>query len=179
MSSATANAADVTQAYLAFHEEKSARAKRSRRGFRRRERTGIYAIQSLDLSPAAGVAQGEDLRLSGEVYSPDGRAPNVLIGIVRADGTPIYGVATDMDGVAPRPHRGDRYAFALTLPRVELLPGKYLVRAHALDPEGVRLFDNVERTFVVTGATREMGLVRLAHRWNDRRSTTDGDDGPR
>ena len=34
-------------------------------------------------------------------YSPDGRAPNVLIGIVRADGTPIYGVATDMDGVAP------------------------------------------------------------------------------
>ena len=61
----------------------------------------------------------------------------------------------------------DRYAFALTLPRVALLPGKYLVRAHALDPEGVRLFDNVERTFVVTGATREMGLVRLAHRWND------------
>ena len=53
-----------------------------------------------------------------------------------------------------------------------LLPGKYLVRAHALDPEGVRLFDNVERTFVVTGATREMGLVRLAHRWSDPGSTT-------
>ncbi len=29
--------------------------------------------------------------------------------------------------------------------RSPLLPGKYFVRAHALDPEGVRLFDHVER----------------------------------
>ena len=72
-----------------------------------------------------------------------------------------------MDGVAPRRIAGDRYAFALTLPRIELLPGKYFVRVHALDPEGVRLFDNVEQALVVTGETREMGLVRLAHRWND------------
>jgi lipopolysaccharide transport system ATP-binding protein len=99
------------------------------------------------------------------VFSPDGRAPNVLIGIVRADGTPIYGVATDMDGVLPSCIAEHRFAFVLTLPRVDLLPGKYLVRAHALDPEGVRLFDCVERTFVVTGTTREMGFVRLPHRW--------------
>jgi lipopolysaccharide transport system ATP-binding protein len=39
------------------------------------------------------------------------------------------------------------------------------VRAHALDPEGVRLFDHVERTLTVTGATRELGFVRLVHRW--------------
>ncbi len=168
------NAAEVTQAYLAFHEEKSATT-RNPVSAPVAAAAGIYAIQSLDLEPAAGVAQGEPLRLSGEVYSPDGRAPNVLIGIVRADGTPIYGVATDMDGVAPGRIAHDRYGFALTLPRVELLPGKYLVRAHALDPEGVRLFDSVERTFVVTGATREMGLVRLEHRWNDLPRTTDGD----
>ena len=36
-----------------------------------------------------------------------------------------------------------------------------------MDPEGVRLFDHVERPFVVTGDSRELGLVRLAHRWND------------
>src|SRR6185369_10942384 len=104
------------------------------------------------------------------VFSPDGRTPNVLIGIVRADGTPIYGVATDMDGVSPSGIAEHRFAFVLTLPRVGLLPGKYLVRAHALDPEGVRLFDCVERSFVVTGTTREMGFVRLEHRW----SATDG-----
>jgi lipopolysaccharide transport system ATP-binding protein len=165
----------VTQAYLAFHEEKSARAK-DPVAASVAAATGIYAIQSLDLDPASSVAQGDDLRLAGEVYSPDGRAPNVLIGIVRADGTPIYGVATDMDGVAPTRIADNRFAFALTLPRLELLPGKYLVRVHALDPEGVRLFDNVERAFVVTGATREMGLVRLAHRWGDR---TEGHGGTR
>jgi lipopolysaccharide transport system ATP-binding protein len=70
-----------------------------------------------------------------------------------------------MDGVAPRKISAHRYAYALTLSDVALLPGKYFVRAHALDPEGVRLFDHVERPLVVTGETREMGLVRLAHRW--------------
>jgi lipopolysaccharide transport system ATP-binding protein len=84
-----------------------------------------------------------------------------------------------MDGVAPQRIADDRYAFALTLPRTELLPGKYFVRVHALDPAGVRLFDHVERPLVVTGETREMGLVRLAHRWNDAypASCRDGDPG--
>jgi len=171
------DAAEVTQAYLAFHEEKGARAKDPIAASVAAS-AGIYAIQSLDLLPGPAVGQGEELHLAGEVYSPDGRPPNVLIGIVRADGTPIYGVATDMDGVAPRRIAANRFAFALTLPRVELLPGKYFARVHALDPEGVRLFDNVERAFVVTGATREMGLVRLAHRWDDRPGTK-GDDGAR
>jgi hypothetical protein len=36
----------------------------------------------------------------------------------------------------------------------------------AIDPEAVRLFDHVEREFVVTGETREFGFVYLRHRWN-------------
>ena len=160
-------AAEVTQAYLAFHEEKSAGSKRPIAAALAAA-SGMYAIQSLELEPADRVAQGGDVRVSGRVYSPDGRAPNVLIGIVRADGTSVYGVGTDMDGVALTRITHDSYAFALALPRIALLPGKYLVRAHALDPEGVRLFDNVERGLVVTGETREMGLVRLPHRWEDK-----------
>jgi len=157
-------AADVTQAYLAYHEELGAQRKQPIEApFA--AAAGVYAVQTLDLVPGDVIAQGDTLLLSGEVFSPDGRAPVVLIGIVRADGTPVYGVATDMDGVAPRRVAADRFAYALTLPRVMLLPGKYFVRAHALDPEGVRLFDNVERPLVVTGQTREMGLVRLEHRW--------------
>jgi lipopolysaccharide transport system ATP-binding protein len=167
-------AAEVTQAYLAFHEEKSALAKQPITTMVA-VASGMYAIQSLHIEPSTLIEQGGDLQISGEVFSPDGRAPNVLIGIVRADGTPVYGVATDMDGVAPSRITRERYAFVLTLPRVDLLPGKYLVRAHALDPEGVRLFDNVERTFVVTGTTREMGLVRLEHRWSAAYGAPDGD----
>ena len=89
----------------------------------------------------------------------------MLIGIVRADGTPVYGVATDMDGVAPRASAANRYAFELEFPALPLLPGKYFIRAHVLDPEGVRMFDTVEKTLVVTGSSREFGLVRIAHRW--------------
>ena len=70
----------------------------------------------------------------GEVYSPDGRAPVVLVGIVRADGTPVYGVATDMDGVAPDRIANGPVRVRADVAALDLLPGKYLVRAHALDP---------------------------------------------
>ena len=158
-------ATEVTQAYLAFHEEKSAGAKQPIAAPLAHS-AGIYAIQSLELLPGDRIEEGSDLTLSGEVYSPDGRAPTVLIGIVRADGTPVFGVSTDMDGVELRSTAPGRYAYSLTLQRLALLPGKYFVHAHAMDPEASRLFDDVERSFVVSGETRELGFVRLPHRWD-------------
>ena len=166
-------AAEVTQSYLAFHEEKTAHAKLPIAASAAAV-AGVYAIQSLVLEPAERIATGGALEVSGEIYSPDGRAPVVLVGLVRADGTPIYGIATDMDGVAPQRLDAQRFAFTLSFPRLPLLPGKYFVRAHALDPEGVRLFDNVERTFVVEGETRELGLARIDHVWH----ASDRRDGP-
>ncbi|MFO1395946.1 MAG: ABC transporter ATP-binding protein [Burkholderiales bacterium] len=160
------DAMDVTQAYLAFHEEKSAKS-REPIAATVAAAAGVYAVQTLDLAPGEVLQTGDTLEVRGEVYSPDGRTPVVLVGIVRADGTPVYGVATDMEGVAPARIADDRFRFALTLPGLSLLPGKYVVRAHAMDPEGVRLFDHVERSLVVTGSSREMGLVRLPHRWHD------------
>ena len=157
-------APDVTQAYLAYHEEKS-QGRRAPIPQPQAAAAGVYAVQSLTLEPGDTVGQGAPLTVRGEVYSPDARMPVVLIGIVRADGTPVYGVATDMDRVALQSVAADRYAFALEFPALSLLPGKYFVRAHALDPEGVRLFDNVECAMTVTGVTRELGLVRLPHRW--------------
>jgi lipopolysaccharide transport system ATP-binding protein len=158
------SAADVTQAYLAYHEEKS-QGRRAPIPQTQAAAAGVYAVQSVTLEPGDVVAQGAPLTVRGEVYSPDARMPVVLIGIVRADGTPVYGVASDMDRVALRRLAADRYAFGLEFPALALLPGKYFVRAHALDPEGVRLFDTVERGFTVVGETRELGLVRLPHRW--------------
>jgi hypothetical protein len=95
-------------------------------------------VQTLAVDPADVVSQGGTLAIRGEVFSPDGRAPSVLVGIVRADGTPVYGVATDMDRVTPRKLAHDRFGFSLTLTDLALLPGKYMLRAHAMDPEGVR-----------------------------------------
>ncbi len=159
------DAMDVTQAYLAFHEEKSARTKVPIDA-RVAASAGVYSVQSLEVAPGEVIAQGGDVAIRGEVYSPDGRAPVVLVGVVRADGTPVYGVATDMDRVTPQRLARDRFAFGLTLTGLPLLPGKYFIRAHALDPEGVRLFDHVERPLTVTGESREMGFVRLPHRWD-------------
>ena len=156
---------DVTQAYLAYHEEKEARAKGAI-PLAEAAGAGLYAIQSLDLG-VEDVERGSDVTLRGEVYSPDGRAPVIVVGIVRADGTPVFGVASDMDRIALAKLADDRYGFELTLLALPLQPGKYSVRAHAADPEGVRVFDHVERSLTVRGATRELGLVHLSHRWHD------------
>ncbi len=125
----------------------------------------VHRVKVLVLEPGDSVSMGALLVVRGEADSPDGRAPVVLVGNVRAGGTPVYGVATDMDGVSPPQAAGDR--FALSLPSLALLPGMYVVRAHALDPEGLSLFDHVEVPLTVTGESREMGLVRLEHAWRD------------
>jgi len=156
---------DVTRAYLTYHEEKAATAKAGM-PLADAMASGAYAIRSFATS-AADITQGDDLWLSGDVYSPDGREPVVVIGIVRADGTPVFGIASDMDDVAIRRCDDHRFEFALTFPSLPLQPGKYWVKAHAADPEGMRVFDNVERPLVVRGRTRELGLVHLAHRWHD------------
>ena len=54
---------------------------------------------------------------------------------------------------------------SVSFDHLALLPGKYLMRVHVLDPEGLRLYDTVEREFVVTGETRDYGVVELTHRW--------------
>lgn len=158
-------AADVTRDYLAYHEEKEAKAKGAI-SLERAKYSGWYAIQRLELDPAHAIASGGRLMISGEAFSPDDRVPVIMVGLVRADGTPVYGIASDMDGERPARIGPNRYAFTLEFPALHLLPGKYRVRAHAADPEGVRLFDDVERDLMVDGETREIGLVRLEHRWH-------------
>ena len=164
--------ADVTRDYLAYHEEKEAQAKGAI-SLERAVYSGWYAIQRLELAPKGSIRCGDALVVSGEAFSPDGRTPVIMVGLVRADGTAVYGVSTDMDDSGPSQIGPNHFAFTLEFPALDLLPGKYHVRAHAADPEGVRVFDYIERELVVAGETRELGLVRLAHRWNpgtDRRA---------
>ena len=89
------NASEVAQAYLAYHEEKEARRKQpvSREAAAAH---GWYTVDALSIEPQEALVAGDTLTIRGEAYSPDGRVPVVLVGIVRADGTPVYGVATDM-----------------------------------------------------------------------------------
>jgi len=173
-------AADVAPAYLAYHEEKIAASKRptGTSDAAAAAAAGYYALKSLELKPDGSLPLCGTLSICGEVYSPDGRAPVILVGIVRADDTPIYGVATDMDGVTPWQAAPDRYEFAIDFPSLPLLPGKYLVRIHVLDPEGIRMFDTIEKPIVVTGEAREFGFIRLDHRWNSKCISEDDGNTP-
>ena len=159
----------VTQDYLAYHEEK--RRAESPFGDRVAYAGDYFAVRSVSThddrgEPCAEFGMDEPLDVRIEIYSPDDRPPVALVGIVRADGTPVYGTHSDERGFVPRRVAPQRYAFGVRFPHCPLIPGKYVLRAHALDPEGLRLYDTVETGFTVRGATRDYGLVRLEHAWH-------------
>ena len=89
----------------------------------------------------------------------------ILLGIVRPDLVPVYGVSSDMDRVIPRHLEGRAYQIDYVMPQLSLLPGRYILRAHAMDSPGLRLYDTVEREFSVRGENRELGLCYLPHTW--------------
>jgi lipopolysaccharide transport system ATP-binding protein len=158
---------EVSQAYLAYHERKSAPTRDTNAA------RGSLEFSVLDVSlngmqneGALMLDAGDTLNVRARIHSRDGRVPCLAIGIARADGTPVYGVSTDMDDCAPERSTDNEYTSELEFSDVALLPGSYTVRVHPMDPEGVRVFDTVERSVIVRGASREFGLVRLAHRWN-------------
>lgn len=169
----------VTQSYLAYHEGKTAAMKRGgsgavSRGICRVNRFAIdtpgqqpLAVEDGERSPddALSVVAGGSLQATARLYSPDGRPPVVLFGVVRADGTPIYGVPSDIEGISPRQIDEQHYEYRLQFDHIPLLPGSYSLRAHAMDPEGLRLSDSKELRFVVSGESRELGFVRLHHHW--------------
>lgn len=159
---------DVTQSYLAWHERKSAAGQEARTD----AQAGLeFTVLGVAVNGEASerptvLAVGETLRIEVRVRSRDDRVPCVMIGIVRADGTPVYGVSTEIDAMPPRRASTGEYVCGIEFGDLALLPGSYGIRVHPMDTEGVRVFDTVERTVVVRGASREFGLVRLAHRWH-------------
>lgn len=158
---------NVTQDYLAYHERKTTaeadagRTVVSAEGYKI-ERVRLNAQDSL--VPLA-LPVGRDLDIHVEIYSPDRRCPHVAVGLTRADGTAVYGTTSEIDRAVATDMGAGRFAYGLKLEALALLPGAYSVKVHAMDPEGLRLFDTVQRELLVRGESREFGLVRLAHRW--------------
>lgn len=168
------DAGEVSRAYLAWHEEKNRVTKAPKlplhKDYETDSKAGIYQIREMQLNRQSAdtplaLEMGSSLHVEGLLFSPDDRMPNVAIGIARADGTPVYGVVNEMDGHQLKRVTDKLYAYTLTFDNLPLLPGRYLARTHAMDPEGLRLFDQVEIPFDITGNSREFGYCRLAHQW--------------
>jgi lipopolysaccharide transport system ATP-binding protein len=163
---------DVTREYLTYHEEKTAAEAPARRAEGEQPRILRIWTERADGGSAATFVRGETLVLQGVAYGPADHAPVLLFGIVRVDGTAVYGSLSNENGFQPVRVAADRFAFAVRFDALALLPGKYRLRAHALDDAGLRLFDTIEVDFVVTGQTRDFGVVGLPHRWLPGRGET-------
>jgi len=166
---------DVTQSYLAFHEARSATEKDNRE--KAGGEAGLYRLESFcfanELEGTEKILEwGDSLEAELVLHSPDGRPPAALVGIIRADGTPVYGVASEVEGATPRALGDGKFAISIRFDELPLLPGNYAMRGHAMDPEGMRLCDTLELRFRVRGVSRELGYVRLKHHWLSGQETT-------
>ena len=159
---------EVSQRYLAAQEVRQAAQAGEPVQLARPE----FTVESVSINGVPGlgavaVAFGDRLVQEVVLQGRDGRAPVMLNGWVRADGTPVYGISSEMDRVTAQALGDGRFRFRLCFDALALLPGSYRLRASAMDAEGLRLFDTIDREVTVTGEAREYGLVRLPHRWLD------------
>lgn len=157
---------DVTREYLAYHEAKTAvEAHVPSPVLGNVPRIEALWAEDAQGRPANTFPMGGTAVLQGIASEPDDRPPVVMVAIVRLNGTGICGMHSNDFDFAPARLGPGRFGFAVRFEPFELLPGKYLFRAHALDPQGLRLFDTVAFEFTVTGEARDYGVVRPPHRW--------------
>lgn len=151
---------DVAIAYQTYHEEKQSKAKVAALAMDE-SMLGQYAVTEFHIDQASV----DGLSAHGIVKARDGRRPQVAVGVVRGDGTPVFGTVSEMDGFQLRQSAPGKFEFTIVFSDWRLLPGSYKLKAHAMDPEGMRVYDTVEREFMVPGKSRELGFVNLPHRW--------------
>ena len=156
---------DVSQAYLAFHEEKRARSEGSHVSVSRPD--GQHdGVEALQLHPASPVSVGGSFSVSGVVRTSDRQPPVLHATVDRADGTRLWAASSTYEGLRWQRGAEDRASFSLDIAQLPLLPGKYRIRVEARDSSGAVLPLVQEATFTVSGATRELGWVRMPHRWH-------------
>jgi len=129
-----------------------------------------FEVVDLHMRDGAGnevreLEAGATIVVEADVLAPAG-IPQIFIGITRADLTPVYGVASDMESAVPTALGGGRYRYRLRFEKLPLTGGRYRLRTHALDETGTRLYDTVEIPFSVAGDDGDDGLVRLEAEWH-------------
>ena len=160
---------EVTQAYLAYHEAKNRKAVSAATTLPATN-APFAMLAALWLEDNTGAERAlfdmsEDVYLCGTYQSPEDRPTVLMAGIVRMDGTPVFGTFSndanfDANRLAPQ-----RFGFRVIFRHNALLPGMYHLRAHTLDEHGLRMFDTREVVLTIRGQTRDHGFVRLEHEW--------------
>jgi lipopolysaccharide transport system ATP-binding protein len=160
---------EVTQAYLAYHEAKN-RKDVAALPTAPTANALFPMLAGLWIEDASGTLRelfdmNEDIWLCGTYHSPEDQPTVLMAGMVRMDGTPVFGTFSNDAGFEANRLAPHLFAFRLIFRANALLPGMYHMRAHTLDEQGLRMFDTREATLTVRGQTRDHGFVRLAHEW--------------
>jgi lipopolysaccharide transport system ATP-binding protein len=161
----------VTQAYLAHHEAKN-RKNVAALPVASNVNAPFPMLAALWVEDNSGTPRelfdmAEDIWLCGTYQSPDDQPTVLMAGIIRMDGTPVFGTFSNDAGFHSNRLATHRFGFRVIFRANALLPGMYQLRAHTLDEHGLRMFDTREVTLTVRGQTRDHGFVRLAHEWTD------------
>lgn len=107
----------------------------------------------------------QDLVVKIKVYSPDERIPGIALGIVRKD-IPVYGTISENHKSNPKKISNHHYEYTVTYKNIKLLPADYEIKAHAMDPECLRLMDEEIKPLRIHSETTDMGVVELETEWN-------------
>lgn len=130
----------------------------------------LFEVVELHLRDEAGaevreLAPDATVVVEADIRAPAG-VPHVHFGITTENLTPVFGVSSDMGDAEPTKLADDLYRYRLRFDRWPLGPGRYRLRAHAIDETGTRLYDTVEIHFSVAGSAQGEGLVRLRSEWH-------------
>lgn len=158
---------NVTQSYLAWHESRQTKQSQVETRHASEYEFGIESVVCNGSDAAAELVfpAGGDFGIEAVLTSKDGTPPTMMCGWVRVDGTPVYGISSEMEKIAARELGGGRYSFRLVFPQLALLPGTYNLRVHSLDTAGLRLFQTWQRDVKISGESRAFGLMQMPHRW--------------
>lgn len=158
-------ASEVTQAYLNYHERKD--KKESQPSVRD---NSLYYVKEAAIyndsdEVVQHITQGQTLWVKGTIYSPDGREPVAAVGIDKINGMAIFGTTNQMSNARLSKMDDHHFAFCIAYPNCPLLPGEFVVKAHSMDTEGLRLFDTYEMVLTVHGEASSLGNIYLEHEW--------------
>ena len=160
---------EVTQAYLAYHEAKNRKEVAATPNVSAANAPfpmlAAVWIEDNTGNPRSMFDMSEDVWLCGTYRSPDDQPTVLMVGIIRMDGTPVFGTFSNDAGFRANRIAPHLFGFRVIFRANALLPGMYHLRAHTLDDHGLRMFDTREVALTIRGQTRDHGFVRLDHEW--------------
>lgn len=158
------SAFEVSQEYQSFYEKKKdGHVISGDKDSSNHHVTDLILLNNLS-EKITRIESNQDLIIKIKMYSPDGRPPGLALGIIRND-IPVYGTISETHNATPIKISNHAYEYTVKYNSLKLLPADYTIKAHAMDPECLRLIDEVAVELRVHSNTTDMGVVILDTEW--------------